>query len=345
MFGKTTIFCGLSFSRPDCAGYRDYSCGNNTQLDKYGCKTFFKIIILATVLKKNFIIQAAIAKSCMYFKQYYCGIGETVTGMSPLKIDKLQRRCSVTKAAAFALALLFIAACQSSGNVPVEEFAQPPSEKISTHRVSAGETLYSIAWRYNFDTDTFAKLNGIGRPYRIKPGQRLALDQKTASRMGIKPSSVLARAKEKVDGISARASQKRESKPVQTTNMALGKWVWPTRGKLLDKFSRSSTRKGVGIAGEKGQSIVAANDGQVVYAGDGLPALGKLLIVRHDGDYLSAYAHNDRLLVANGQKVNGGQKIAELGNSGTGTKIDQLHFEIRYKGRAVNPLAILPKAG
>jgi len=97
------------------------------------------------------------------------------------------------------------------------------------------------------------------------------------------------------------------------------------------------------IAGQKGQAVVASSDGVVVYAGAGLSALGNLVIVKHDGDYLSAYAHNDRLLVKKDQYVKAGQRIAELGSSGTGTKSNLLHFEIRHQGRSINPLSVLPK--
>lgn len=249
----------------------------------------------------------------------------------PLLGSRTSRSVFITVVLVF---LFAVSGCQSRGYVPVEEFAQPPSERISTHWVAQGETLYSIAWRYNFDTQALAKLNGIRAPYRLVPGQKLALDRATARAMGLKSQRY-----------QRIASSSPVKKRVLSKSKRLSEWVWPTQGKVLEGQSRARHRKGVRIGGSKGQSVVAANHGTVVYAGNGLPAMGNLLIVKHSGDYLSAYAHNDRLLVADGQTVSAGQKIAELGSSGTSTRVDQLHFEIRYKGQAVNPLALLPQAG
>lgn len=110
---------------------------------------------------------------------------------------------------------------------------------------------------------------------------------------------------------------------------------------MISQFrSGDSLRKGVDIAGEKGESVLAAADGTVIYAGSALRGYGKLLIVKHSDEYLSAYAHNHRLLVREGSKVKAGQRIAELGSSGTDR--NKLHFEIRRNGQPVDPLAYLP---
>ncbi|OOF31386.1 murein hydrolase activator NlpD [Salinivibrio proteolyticus] len=119
-------------------------------------------------------------------------------------------------------------------------------------------------------------------------------------------------------------------------------WQWPTNGRMVSRFSSTERgNKGIDIAGQRGQSIQAAADGKVVYAGSALRGYGKLIIVKHNDDYLSAYAHNDRFLVSEGQSVKKGQKIASMGS--TGTNSVRLHFEIRYKGKSVNPLHYLPK--
>lgn len=99
--------------------------------------------------------------------------------------------------------------------------------------------------------------------------------------------------------------------------------------------------KGIDIAGSKGQAIVATADGRVVYAGNALRGYGNLIIIKHNDDYLSAYAHNDTMLVREQQEVKAGQKIATMGS--TGTSSTRLHFEIRYKGKSVNPLRYLPQ--
>lgn len=119
-------------------------------------------------------------------------------------------------------------------------------------------------------------------------------------------------------------------------------WRWPTDGKIIDTFSAAEGgNKGVDISGFRGQPILATTNGRVVYAGNALRGYGNLIIIKHNDDYLSAYAHNDRMLVREQQEVRAGQKIATMGN--TGTSITRLHFEIRYKGKSVNPLYYLPQ--
>jgi lipoprotein NlpD len=119
-------------------------------------------------------------------------------------------------------------------------------------------------------------------------------------------------------------------------------WLWPTEGKVITGFSDTENLKGIDIAGKTGQPIVAAAAGKVVYAGTGLRGYGKLIIVKHNNSFLSAYAHNKDILVKEGQQVTRGQKIAEMGN----TDSDQvkLHFEIRRLGKPIDPLKYLPPA-
>jgi lipoprotein NlpD len=133
--------------------------------------------------------------------------------------------------------------------------------------------------------------------------------------------------------------------PVSSTvsnSAPVSTWRWPTDGKIIDNFSSSEGgNKGVDIAGSRGQPILATADGRVVYAGNALRGYGNLIIIKHNDDYLSAYAHNDTMLVREQQEVKAGQKIATMGS--TGTSSVRLHFEIRYKGKSVNPLRYLPQ--
>ncbi len=133
--------------------------------------------------------------------------------------------------------------------------------------------------------------------------------------------------------------------PVSSTvsnSAPVSTWRWPTDGKIIDNFSSSEGgNKGVDIAGTRGQPIFATADGRVVYAGNALRGYGNLIIIKHNDDYLSAYAHNDTMLVREQQEVKAGQKIATMGS--TGTSSVRLHFEIRYKGKSVNPLRYLPQ--
>lgn len=129
-----------------------------------------------------------------------------------------------------------------------------------------------------------------------------------------------------------------------TTNSTtlVGSWRWPTDGKIIDNFSAAEGgNKGIDIGGSRGQPVVATAAGKVVYAGNALRGYGNLVIIKHNDDYLSAYAHNDTMLVREQQEVKAGQKIATMGS--TGTSSVRLHFEIRYKGKSVNPLRYLPQ--
>jgi lipoprotein NlpD len=134
----------------------------------------------------------------------------------------------------------------------------------------------------------------------------------------------------------------KEAPPKETDDTALD-WMWPAQGKMVAEFSEAKSSKGIDIAGTAGQPIYAAAAGKVVYSGSGLRGYGKLVIIKHNAIYLSAYAHNQAVLVKEGQTVQRGQKVAEMGN----TDADQvkLHFEIRQMGKPVDPMKYLPEAG
>ncbi|TXY15244.1 murein hydrolase activator NlpD [Vibrio mimicus] len=125
------------------------------------------------------------------------------------------------------------------------------------------------------------------------------------------------------------------------SNEKIAKWLWPTKGRVIKNFSAGDQgNKGIDIAGQRGQAVVATAEGIVVYSGNALRGYGNLIIIKHNEHYLSAYAHNDQLLAKEGQTVQAGQKIATMGSSGTNSV--RLHFEIRYQGKSVNPKRYLP---
>jgi lipoprotein NlpD len=131
------------------------------------------------------------------------------------------------------------------------------------------------------------------------------------------------------------------SRPPTTAGADNLRWQWPTAGRVVERFSAGDpSRKGLKIAGKPGQSIVAAEGGSVVYSGSGLVGYGQLIIVKHNNNYLSAYGHNRKLLVQQGDQVARGAQIAEMGLAG-GAPV--LHFEIRRDGDPVDPLALLPR--
>lgn len=123
------------------------------------------------------------------------------------------------------------------------------------------------------------------------------------------------------------------------TKVANITWQWPAKGKIIEKFSNAS--KGIDIAGGLGNKVMAAADGRVVYSGNALPGYGNLIIIKHNDDYLTAYAHNQSILVKEQQAVRAGEQIATMG--ATGTSSVRLHFEIRYKAKSVDPLKYLSK--
>ncbi|GLP96862.1 peptidase M23 [Paraferrimonas sedimenticola] len=120
-------------------------------------------------------------------------------------------------------------------------------------------------------------------------------------------------------------------------------WIWPAKGKLVGRYTSSEQGgNGIKVSAPRGTAVLASADGRVVYAGSALRGYGNLIIIKHNDDYLSAYAHNDRILVKDRQTVRQGQRIADMGSSGTNQVV--LHFEIRFRGQSVNPLNFLPKS-
>ena len=238
--------------------------------------------------------------------------------------------------------------------------------------VQKGDTLYSIAFLNGVDYRDVAELNNLKDPSAIQIGQQLRLNVPVAEpvvKAETKTAPVTVSPPPQLGGIKnqpkvgrlayseqalARADRMQEDVPqaaptTKPQSAAVAKsegeeealeWGMPTSGKLIAGFSETDNRKGVDIVGQRGQNIVASASGKVVYSGSGLRGYGKLIIIKHNKTFLSAYAHNDRILVKEGQSVSKGQKIAEMGNSDA----DQvkLHFEIRKLGKPVDPAKYLP---
>lgn len=259
--------------------------------------------------------------------------------------------------------LVLLAACGDTPRAPVEDRGQRPRAPGSDaaarqYHVQRGDTLYSIAFRYGLDFRRMAAANGIAKPYTIYPGQRLVLREAAvpvARPPTAKPASQPQPAKTPPatkpkpapvtpsSSAGTTTSKPPAAKPRPTPNptgKGTPKWRWPAAGKVSRGYS-ATVHKGIDIAGKRGDAIYAVADGKVVYAGTGIVGFGELLIIKHNDIYLSAYGHNDRLLVSEGQWVKAGQKIATKGSSGTDTV--KLHFEIRKEGKPVNPLGLLPR--
>lgn len=210
-------------------------------------------------------------------------------------------------------------------------------DRPETINVKKGDTLYSIARQQNLSHQQLARWNALSKPYPIYPGQTLRLSppqiSSTDKAASAKPREVTNKPK-----VVVATKDKNDALP-----KTVKKWHWPVRGKLkvVSTFNAKDTaRKGIKIAGNRGQDIKAAAEGKVVYSGNGLISYGNLIIIKHSNSFLSAYAHNKKLLVKEGQSVNAGETIAHMGTLDKGRA--QLHFEIRKNGKPVNPLRYLP---
>jgi len=168
--------------------------------------------------------------------------------------------------------------------------------------------------------------NGAKRPYS---DDALAQAQREASRAPVVAAAPAPQPKP--------AEARPADKPAEGDDVA---WAWPASGKLIGQFTENGANKGLDIAAKVGEPVLAAGPGKVVYSGQGLRGYGRLIIIKHNNTYLSAYAHNSTLLVKEGQSVTKGQKIAEAGN--TDSDVPKLHFEIRRQGKPVDPTKYLP---
>lgn len=264
----------------------------------------------------------------------------------------------------------FLSACHT-GWEPVEEGTTGRTSyqmtKDGHYRVRKGDSLHAIAFDYGLDWRDIAGWNHIRAPYLIYPDQELRLTpprQYTSSAARPGNQTTPARSRTQAEPPSPAAGSKTSSQP-STTITALktpqastksspprssssgagsdpSKWMWPTSGRITSNYkANDSSRKGIDISGQEGQPILAAAPGDVVYSGNGLIGYGELIIIKHSDQFLSAYAHNRKRLVSEGQKVKAGTKIAEMGRNDRNQVL--LHFEIRVNGSPRDPLSYLPR--
>ena len=226
----------------------------------------------------------------------------------------------------------------SSPDILVRDGHYFDNSNLEQYRVRPGDTLYSIAWHLDRNFKDIANANGIRPPYSIYSGQILQLTgrSQTASKSGFSNRNSASRSSSrqvKSSKISSPTSKTQSNKNVQ--------WSWPVNGKLISHFSSKGIgNKGLDIHGKQGDPVRTAARGVVVYRGDALLGYGKIIIIKHNEQFLSAYAHNSEIVVNEGQRVKPGQLIAKIGSSGTDR--NKLHFEIRREGIPVDPLKYLP---
>jgi len=284
--------------------------------------------------------------------------------------------CAIIRIILIVTTLLLLASCSSRiAPAPVILLNSQVDEETggftsATYEVKPGDTLFAIAWYTGNDYRDIAEYNDLSKPYQIFPGQILrVIPPKKVVKSSPKPqnqttqsaaptSSILD--KRLIDPPKPQAYGEGEKvvkrqnvtsviKPSKSVKKAapkafpskVNKWVWPAKGKLVDTFSnKESGNKGVDIAAARGSPIYAAADGKVVYSGSALRGYGNLVIIKHTDTFLSAYAYNDTILVKEREWVYAGQKVATMGDSGTNSV--KLHFEVRYRGKSLDPLRYLP---
>ncbi|AKK67956.1 peptidoglycan DD-metalloendopeptidase family protein [Xanthomonas translucens] len=232
---------------------------------------------------------------------------------------------------------------RTSGAPGSKPGAAAPRPSVPKPGVSAtvrrGDTLYAIARANSIAPQDLAAWNRLPPPYTIYPGQSLKLYPPGG---GSGSGTVVARpGSAPVAPPSSAGTAARPPVAVPTPVSSGFSWRWPADGAVVSRFVvGETTRQGVDIAGSSGQAVRAAADGVVVYSGAGLVGYGELIIIKHNEQWLSAYGHNRKRLVNEGQNVKAGEQIAEMGRSGAAR--DMLHFEIRYNGKPVDPLLYLP---
>lgn len=244
---------------------------------------------------------------------------------------------------------------------PVPDRSSPPATEAppDTYVVESGDTLYSIAFRYGLDFKEVAAANDIGTSYTIVPGQRLTLREQSSSRTASAPStqsssssgsgssssssgsSSRASGSSGAPAASASSSSQNTATSSSASSGSVDAWTWPVEGTIVRPFSNSSSgSRGIDIDAPLGESVIAAADGKVVYAGDGLRGYGNLIILEHAGRMLSAYAFTEAINVSEQQEVRRGDVIASVGSRGD---TPLLHFEIRQEGKPVDPVSYLPQ--
>jgi len=236
--------------------------------------------------------------------------------------------------------VVLLAGCSGTGIfAPVSNISDLGVD--GTYRVQPGDTLSSIARETGVSVERLASLNNISNPSLIRVGQRLRLNTDTPVQPADTGSSMMASSSMAAarQGEASPAPAPRTPAPATRANDAATlDLIWPAKGKIIQTFTTQT--KGIDIAGNIGEPVVAAATGKVAYAGNGARGFGNLVILDHGNGFITAYAHNEKLLVKSGDTAKKGSQIATLGQSDTSSP--RLHFEVRRNGTPVDPMRYLP---
>ncbi|MDY0760796.1 peptidoglycan DD-metalloendopeptidase family protein [Acinetobacter pittii] len=261
--------------------------------------------------------------------------------------DKIMKIMLLSVAVGFTVAM---AGCASKPQINnSSRYAMAPNY----YTVRSGDTLSGIAMRYGLNYISIAEMNDIAPPYRIYVNQSLRLKKGSSPRTvstqvmaqpeQIKRQTIALPTTQPVTPVTQPTTTAPSTNTTVTSvapNSSL-RWIKPNNGPVIQGFNLANNVKGIRYGGNQGDPIYAAADGQVVYAADGLKEYGNLVLIKHIDGYISAYAHNSKMLVKSGDNVTAGQKIAEMGS--TGASQVMLEFQIRLDGKPINPINLLPK--
>lgn len=267
------------------------------------------------------------------------------------------RRDNIMKIMMLSVAVGFTVAMAGCASKPQINNSSRYSMAPNYYTVRSGDTLSGIAMRYGLDYLSVAEMNDIAPPYRIYVNQSLRLKKssspKTVSTQVMAQQEPIKRQTIALPTTTTTPPKTTVTTPpprtvAPTTNTTVGvsvpssslRWVKPNSGPVIQGFNLANNVKGIRYGGNQGDPIYAAADGQVVYAADGLKEYGNLVLIKHIDGYISAYAHNSKMMVKSGDNVTAGQKIAEMGSSGASRVM--LEFQIRLDGKPINPANLLP---
>ena len=247
---------------------------------------------------------------------------------------------------AVALAFVALTGCASKPQVNTTH----PMKAPNYYTVRSGDTLSGIANRYGLNYLTLAQMNGISPPYVIYVHQSLRLKGASSTSTAVTQpmQNVPSMQSQHIplpsrNTVSAPPSAISNTPAPKVTNPSTAlRWVKPANGAMIEGFNLANNIKGVRFAGQQGDPVFAAADGQVVYADNGLKEYGNLILIKHRNGYISAYAYNSKLLVRSGTSVTAGQKIAEMGSTGNANRV-MLEFQIRADGKPIDPMLVLPR--
>jgi lipoprotein NlpD len=258
----------------------------------------------------------------------------TFRSASPSRLEH-PKRTSRKLILATLVASAVLAGCAGRGTqAPVTDMSQgatEPAPASGTYIVRPGDTLYKIAQAHNMELSELIRLNNITDPSQLRPNQVLRLDGSTPAPATPVPGPAT----------PVPVTPVKPVEPVSTVRASdanVISWGWPASGKIIQNFNANT--KGIDIEGNVGDPVLAAADGKVMYAGNGVRGLGNLILLGHSNGFITAYAHNQSLLVKTGDQIKKGAKIAAIGQ--TDTTSPRLHFEIRRRGTPVNPMSYLP---